>query len=103
MLGGLSYPQQPAPPLAVLHPPPPDLSTVISQFEAAAISNAGGISTPTLLMQACPSAPLCWVRGQRTPAVTTNIKFAGEYYVFLPIRVQSTDLGRIPTHGLDTH
>lgn len=63
--GGMPYAQQPAQPLAMLHPALPELSTLIAQFEAAAISNANGVATPALLMQACPSAPLCWVHGLR--------------------------------------
>lgn len=69
MLGGMSYAQQPVPSLPMQHPALPELSTLISQFETAAISNAG-FSTPALLMQACPSAPLCWIHGQRISAVS---------------------------------
>mmetsp|Transcript_17251 Transcript_17251/g.51630 ORF Transcript_17251/g.51630 Transcript_17251/m.51630 type:complete len:1025 (-) Transcript_17251:3-3077(-) len=51
-MAGVQYSQQPTPSLAMLQPALPELSTVISQFEAAAIHNAGGMATPALLMQA---------------------------------------------------
>lgn len=50
-MAGVQYSQQPTPSLAMLQPALPELSTVISQFEAAAIHNAGGMATPALLMQ----------------------------------------------------